>query len=115
MLKIKKVSEVVGKRVYTDTGEEFGEVEEANLMDNKIDSWRIRIKRGSGLANLLGAAKGVVIPHHFVKAIGDVMVINKAAIPTREEEIERKPDADRAESSDSEEDDAGAAVSQVFG
>lgn len=84
MLKIQKISEVLGKRVYTDGGDLFGEVEEVNLAENKIDGWRIRV--GGGMHALLGGARGVVIPHQFVKAIGDVMVISKASLPTREME-----------------------------
>lgn len=87
MLKIEKISKVLGKRVYTDGGDFFGEVEEINLFENKIDGWRIRV--GGGMNALLGGARGVIIPHQFVKAIGDVMVISKASLPTREvEEIE---------------------------
>lgn len=82
MLKIQKISEVLRKRVYTDNGDFFGEVEEVNLFENKIDGWRIRV--GSGMNALLGGARGIIIPHQFVKAIGDVMVISKASLPTRE-------------------------------
>lgn len=91
MLRIKKISEVLGKRVYTDSGDFFGDVEEVNLVENKIDGWRIRVS--SGMGSFLGGARGVIIPHQFVKAIGDVMVINKSALPTREEdtEIEEEP------------------------
>lgn len=81
MLKIKKVSEVLGKRVFTDTGDFFGEIEEVNLVENKIDGWRIRVARSAG--SFLGGARGVIVPHQFVKAIGDVVVISKAAIPER--------------------------------
>jgi sporulation protein YlmC with PRC-barrel domain len=87
MLKIKKISEVLGKRVYTDSGDFFGDVEESNLVENKIDGWRIKVAGSMGA--FLGGARGVIVPHQFVKAIGDVVVISKAAIPTREaEEIE---------------------------
>lgn len=87
MLKIKKLSEVLGKRVYTDAGDFFGEIEEVNLVENRIDGWRIRVARTAG--SLLGGARGVIVPHQFVKAIGDVVVINRSAIPTREiEEME---------------------------
>ena len=40
---VRKISDVIGLRVYTDSGDFFGEVEEANLMDNKIDGWKIRV------------------------------------------------------------------------
>ena len=43
MLKIKKISEMIGMRVFTDSGDFFGEVEEANLVENKIESWRLRV------------------------------------------------------------------------
>lgn len=85
MLKIKKLSEVIGKRVFTDAGDLFGVVEELNLVDNKIDGWRIVISRDSGMAQVLGGARGIIVPHQFIKAIGDVVVISKNAIPIREE------------------------------
>ena len=34
-MRIKKVTEVIGTKVYTDSGDYFGEVEEVNLIDNK--------------------------------------------------------------------------------
>ena len=86
MLKIKKLSEVIGLKVFTDSGEFFGEVEEVNIVDNRIDGWRIRV--GGGVTDFLGGARGVIVPHQFVKAIGDVFVISKSALPDRElEEI----------------------------
>ncbi len=83
MLRIKKSSEVIGKRVYTDTGDFFGEVEELNLVENKIDGWRIRVTGGA--SGFLGGARGVIVPHQFIKAIGDVIVVSKTALPMREE------------------------------
>lgn len=89
-MRIKKISEVLGKRVYTDSGDYFGEIEEANLYENKIDGWRIRL--GGGVNSLLGGAKGVIIPHQFVKAISDVFIINKAALPSPEQEMQEVTD-----------------------
>lgn len=77
MLRIKKVSEVIGKQVYTSDGDYFGQIEEVNLVDNKVEGWRIRV--GSGFMSNIGGARGVIIPHQFVKAIGDVLVVNSAA------------------------------------
>ena len=83
MLKIKKISEVLGKNVYTDAGDFLGEVEEVNLTENKIDGWRIRVS--SRTANLVGGARGIIVPHQFVKAVGDVFIVSKASLPIREE------------------------------
>ena len=85
MLKIKKLKEMMGLKVFTDGGDYFGEIEEANLMDNRVDGWRIKIARDSALNPFLGGAKGIIVPHQFVKAIGDVVVINKSAIPAKED------------------------------
>jgi sporulation protein YlmC with PRC-barrel domain len=85
-MRIKKVSEVLGNRVYTDSADFFGEIEEANLSDNRIDGWRIRV--GSGVVSMIGGAKGVIIPHQFVKAVGDVFLISKSALPSTESSLE---------------------------
>jgi len=86
MLRVKRLSEIVGKKVYTDAGDLFGVVEEVNLVDNKIDGWRIVVSRESGIISSLGGARGIIVPHQFMKAIGDVVLINKNAIPIHEEE-----------------------------
>ena len=88
MLNIKKMSEVIGKRVYTDGGNLFGFVEEVNVADNRIDGWRIVVSRESGMGDLLGGARGIIVPHRFMKAIGDVVLINKNAIPVQQQDDE---------------------------
>lgn len=85
MLRIKKLTEVLGKNVYTSEGDFFGQVEEVNLSDNKIDGWKIKV--GSGFVPSFGGARGVVIPHQFVKAVGDILIVNRASIPAREEDM----------------------------
>jgi len=93
MLRIKKISAMMGKKVFTDTGDLFGDVEEVILAENKIDSWRIRVSKE--MARNLNGARGVIIPHQFVKAIGDVFVINGASLP-----IADKSDASGEETMD---------------
>ena len=56
---------------------------EANLFENKIDGWRIKV--GGSVMSLIGGARGVIIPHQFVKAISDVFIINKSALPSPSE------------------------------
>ena len=90
MLKTKKISEIYDMRVFTDNGEYFGDIEECIVTINKISGWRIRATKSSYLTKVLGGAKGVIVSHQFVKAIGDVMVISKAAIPSYEEEEEKE-------------------------
>lgn len=92
-MRVRKVTDVIGLKAYTDSGEFFGEVEEANLQDNKIDGWRIKV--GGSVISLIGGARGVIIPHQFVKAISDVFIINKTALPSQESaELEEVPGGD---------------------
>ncbi len=97
MLRIKKINEVLGKRVYTDDGDFFGEIEEVNLVENKVDGWRIRTARGIG--EFFGGARGVIIPHQFVKAVGDIVVVNRASLPERGGEISSEESVDLSEGS----------------
>lgn len=85
-MRIRKISEIMGLKVHTDSGDFFGEIEEANLGDNKIDGWRIKV--GGSVIPLISGAKGVIIPHQFVKAISDIFIINKGALPNPEVSIE---------------------------
>ena len=89
-MRVEKITEVLGKRVYTDSGDFFGEIEEANLYENKGDSWRIKV--ASHLNSVLGGARGVVIPHQFVKAVSDIFIINKAALPSQEMDMDESAD-----------------------
>ncbi|MBI2581058.1 PRC-barrel domain-containing protein [Candidatus Woesearchaeota archaeon] len=82
MLRMKRVTEVYEMRVFTDTGDYFGDVEEALLTQTKVIGWRVKATRNSVLSKLLGTAKGVVVPHQLVKSVGDVMIISKAAMPS---------------------------------
>tara|TARA_Y100000034_G_scaffold127279_1_gene179832 strand:+ start:1865 stop:2125 length:261 start_codon:yes stop_codon:yes gene_type:complete len=86
MLHTKSLNSVNGLDVYTDAGEFFGKIEEAILHTNKIDSWKVRATARSYLAKAMPGAKGVILPHHHVKSIGNIMIISKAAAPTYSEE-----------------------------
>jgi sporulation protein YlmC with PRC-barrel domain len=88
MLKMKRISETYDMRVFTDNGDYFGDVEEVILTATKIFGWRVKATKNSFLIKVLGSAKGVIVPHQLVKSIGDIMIINKSAVPnyTPEEE-----------------------------
>ena len=88
MLKMKKISETFDMKVFTDTGDYFGDVEESVLTQNKVFGWRIRATKNSFLNKVLGSAKGVIVPHQLVKSIGDIMIISKSAVPAYKPEDE---------------------------
>lgn len=82
MLQMKKITETYDMKVFTDTGDYFGDVDEAIITTTKIFGWRIRSTKNSFINRVLGSAKGVIIPHQLVKSIGDIMIISKAAVPS---------------------------------
>lgn len=90
MLKMKQVTDMYEMKVFTDTGDYFGDIEEAIVTTNKVHGWRIRASRNSFLSKVLGGAKGVIVPHQYVKSVGDVVIISKQAIPTYEESEEEQ-------------------------
>ena len=91
MLTMKRVTEMYDMKVFTDTGEYFGDIEEAMLTQTKIHGWRVRSTKNSFLNKVLGSAKGVVVPHQLVKSIGDIMIISKTALPNYAEEETAAP------------------------
>ncbi|HLC96963.1 MAG TPA: photosystem reaction center subunit H [Candidatus Nanoarchaeia archaeon] len=84
MLKMKKITEAYDMRVFTDSGDYFGDIEEAILTQTKVFGWRVRSTKNSFLNKVLGSAKGVIVPHQLVKSVGDIMIISKAAVPSYE-------------------------------
>ena len=82
MLKMKKISDSFDMRVFTDSGDYFGDVEEAIVTKTKIFGWKVRATKNSFLNKVLGSAKGVIVPHQLVKSIGDIMIISKQAVPS---------------------------------
>ena len=81
MLKMKKVTETYDLKVFTDAGDYFGDIEDSIVHKNKVSGWKIRATKNSYLSRVLGSAKGVIVPHQMVKAIGDIFVISKSAAP----------------------------------
>lgn len=82
MLKMKKISDSYDMKVFTDSGDYFGDIEESILTTNKIFGWRVKATKNSFLNKVLGSAKGVIVPHQLVKSIGDIMIISKSAVPS---------------------------------
>lgn len=82
MLKMKRVTETYDMKVFTDAGDYFGSVEEVIVTETKIFGWKIKADNNSFLSKVLGSAKGVIVPHQLVKDMGDIMIINKSAVPS---------------------------------
>ena len=82
MLKMKKVTETYDLKVFTDAGDYFGDIEDGIVSGNKVFGWKIKATKNSFLSRVLGSAKGVIVPHQLTKAIGDVLIISRNAVPS---------------------------------
>lgn len=81
MLKMKRVSESYDLKVFTDGGDYFGDIEDCIVAVNKVAGWKIKATKNSFLSRVIGSAKGVIVPHQLVKAVGDIFIISKSAVP----------------------------------
>ncbi len=88
MLQMKKIQDSYDMKVFTDQGDYFGDVEDSILTATKVFGWKIKATKGSFLAKVLGSAKGVIVPHQLVKAVGDIIIISKTAVPNYPTESE---------------------------
>lgn len=80
-LRMKRVRETFGKDVYVEDGDYFGKVQDLVIKRNKVSGWKLTAEESSILQSIKGA-KGVIVPHQLVKAVGDILIISKAAIPS---------------------------------
>ncbi|MBT5397356.1 hypothetical protein HOL21_04035 [Candidatus Woesearchaeota archaeon] len=79
---MKKVSDTYDLKVFTDSGDYFGDIEDSIVASNKISGWKIKATKNSFLSRVLGSAKGVIVPHQLVKAVGDILIISRSAVPS---------------------------------
>lgn len=79
---MRKLSDSYDLKVFTDSGDYFGDIEECILAGNKISGWRIKATKTSFLSRVIGSARGVIVPHQLVKSIGDVVIISRNAVPS---------------------------------
>ena len=68
-----KVSDLIGKEVYTEAGDYIGEVEEVITIKNKIDSLKIKLSSKEGY-------KGVILKYGLVRAVKNVVIIQNFEI-----------------------------------
>lgn len=73
-------------KVFTESGEFFGTVEEVIISQSRINSWKVVSTKDSMLSRLLKNVKGVIVPHNLVKAVGDIIIISDSAFPSGKQE-----------------------------
>jgi sporulation protein YlmC with PRC-barrel domain len=69
-IKYKRISKLIGKEVYSSLGEYIGKIREIILINNKIDSLKIKLDKKQKI-NI----SGIVINYKHVQDIGDIIII----------------------------------------
>ncbi|MBR9678935.1 MAG: hypothetical protein GON13_01590 [Nanoarchaeota archaeon] len=82
MIQTKVISEMWNVQVYTDSGDYFGQIDDAILEKNKVTGWKIIATEQSPIFKVLRGARGVIVPHQQVRAVGNIMIISSAVIPS---------------------------------
>lgn len=86
MLQMKKISEMYGLDVFTESGDLFGTVKEVFIIQSRVHSWKITSAKQSIRSRVIGNAKGVIVPHSLVKAVGDIIIVYDGALPSYKQE-----------------------------
>jgi len=86
MLELKRISAVYGMKIFTESGDFFGMVEEVVIINKRIDTWRITGEKNSLVSKLIKDTKGVLVSHKLIKAIGEIIIVYDAVIPPNKQE-----------------------------
>ena len=88
-----EITSLVGREVYSNNGVFVGEVEDLRLnVDGEAITGLALGKLNTQLfAGSVGGAQGVIVPYRWVRAVGDIILINDVV------ERVRDPDAEEEE------------------
>ena len=88
-----EITSLVGREVYSNNGVFVGEVEDIRLdLDSEVVTGLAlgEVNRDLFDARVSGS-KGVIIPYRWVRAVGDVVLVNDVVERLREPEEEEAP------------------------
>jgi len=73
-----EITALVGREVYSNNGVFVGEVEDIRLdLDSEVVTGLALSELNRELfADRVGSARGVIVPYRWVRAVGDVVLIN---------------------------------------
>lgn len=86
-----EITTLVGREVYSNSGVFVGEIEDVqlNLDAESVSSLAVGELNDELFADTVGPGAGVLIPYRWVRAVGDIVLVNNT--------IERLQDAEETE------------------
>ncbi len=88
-----EITTLVGREVYSNNGVFVGEVEDVrlNLDQEAVTGLAVGQLNAELFSDTVGPGKGVVVPYRWVRAVGDVILINDVI-----ERLKQPEDAEEA-------------------
>ena len=85
-----EITTLVGREVYSNNGVFVGEVEDVRLdLDREaVTGLALAELNGELFDGYIAAGKGVMVPYRWVRAVGDVILINDVVERLKDEENE---------------------------
>jgi len=70
-----RISKIINKKVFTDSGDYIGEIKEVLLGKNRIDSLGVKLDKNQAFN-----VKGIIVKYSWVKNVGHVVIINSKVL-----------------------------------
>ena len=88
-----EITTLVGREVYSNSGVFVGEIEDVqlNLDGESVTSLAVGELNDELFADTIGPGKGVLIPYRWVRAVGDIVLVNSTI-----ERLQETDDTDEA-------------------
>jgi len=88
-----EITTLVGREVYSTNGVFVGEVEDLrlNLDDEVVTGLALTQLNAELFAEYDGGSRGVLLPYRWVRAVGDVILVNDVVERLSEEDEEEVP------------------------
>jgi len=83
-----ELTTLVGREVYSNNGVFVGEIEDVRLdvQNETVTGLALHELNAELFANEIGDARGVMIPYRWVRAVGDVVLVNDIVEKLRDAE-----------------------------
>lgn len=83
-----EITSLVGREVYSNNGVFIGEVEDLRLdvESNAVTGLALNRLNEELFDNYVGDARGIMLPYRWVRAVGDVVLVNDIVERIKEQE-----------------------------
>ena len=85
-----EITSLVGREVYSNNGVFIGEVEDLrmDIESNAVTGLALHRLNDDLFKEYVGDARGVMVPYRWVRAVGDVVLVNDIVERVKEDEDE---------------------------